>query len=288
MSSGEQGTLVAHVVIPGSPPADIYWADPGELRVNGKFVPAPRLAIWDEAGYVEWASPESRDWFSSAFIKREVEPSPGVQPSSPRPATAVPRLAVVIAVLVVGVAVLTGGLMWSKASARHMRVDRADVERVTSRVSAAFPGWAIEEVMGAETVEEDGFLVYILKWQGREDYRIEEPVTFMGHVDIPKAIPNIPRSPLQDPATAASFIRAFKTKHPESGIIAHVRGGRDPEYVGEADSRGMWLDVSYQPLSEYRACIERRQPMWESETREIWRSTPVNGKIWWEPEGVTR
>jgi hypothetical protein len=295
MPSGEQGTLVARVTLPGSPPVEVYWADPGELRASGRFVPASRLAAWDEAGQVEWASLESRDWFFAAFVESEAEPTPVVPPSSPPPATTVPSLAVVIAVLVVGIAVLTGGLIWSKASARHaqptqarLHVDRADVDRVTSLVSTRFPGWTIEEVMGAETVGEGGLLVYILKWQGREDFRIEEPVEFVGRVGIPKARPIIPRSPLQDPATAASFIRAFKTKHPESGIIADVRGGPDAEYVGEAKSRGMWLDVSYQPLSEYRTCIARGQPMWESQTREIWRSTPVNGKIWWEPESVTR
>jgi hypothetical protein len=295
MPSGEQGTLVARVTLPGNRPVDVCWLDSGELRAGGRFIPAPRLAAWDEAGHVEWASAESRDWFSSAFIEREAEPSPDVPPSSPPRAAAVPSLAVVIAVLVVGVAVFAGGLMWSDVSARHAQptpthlpVDRADVERVTSLVTTGFPGWTIEEVLGAESVGEDGFLVYILKWQGREDFRIEEPVEFVGRVGIPKARPIIPRSPLQDPATAASFIRAFKSKHPESGIIAEVRGGPDPEYVGEPDSRGMWLSVMYQPLSEYRTCIDRRQPMWGSAARETWRSTPVNGKVFWDHDNVAR
>jgi hypothetical protein len=290
MPSGDQGALVARVVLPGSPPADIYWVEPGELRANGEFIPAPRLATWDEAGHIEWASLESRDWFFAAFVEREAQPAPNLSPSNPRRG-----LAVVIAVLVVGVAVFIGGLMWSEIPARraqsasvHMHVDHADVEKVTSLVTAGFPGWTIEEVLGAESVDEDGMLIYILKWQGREDFRIEELVTFVGHVDMPKARPIIPKSPLKDPATAASFIRAFKTKHPEGGIIADVRGGLDPEYVGGANSRGMWLDISYQPLSEYRSCIDNRQPMWESAAREIWRSTPVNGKTFWGQEGVTR
>lgn len=295
MPSGEQGTLVARVTLPGSPPVDVCWVDPGELRASGRFVPAPRLAAWDEAGHVEWASAESRDWFSSAFVEREARPAPDVPPSSPPSTTAIRGPAVLVAVLVVSIAVLTGGLIWSggfamraQPTSAHMRIDRTDVARVTSLVSTGYPGWTIEEVLGAESVGEDGLLVYILKWQGREDFRIAEPVTFVGRVGVPKAIPIISRSPLQDPTTAASFIRAFKTRHPESGIIADVRGGPDPEHIGEADTRGTWLDISYQPLSEHRTCIDRRQPMWGSAARETWRSTPVNGKVWWDLDGVTR
>lgn len=292
MPSGEQGTLIARVVAPGSPPADICWVDPGELQANGEFVPAPRIMAWEEAGHLEWASPESHRWFFASFVERDETPAPELPPSEARLTPLVTALVAVIAVLAavaimfvgVGLASRPERVSPERPAMSDTPLTTEDIAKVRDQVSRAFPGWTVEQVYGAETGAE---LAVELEWDGPEDFRTSEVVSLVQNVDIPGVTPILATSALQDPATAAGFIRAFKARHPERGIVTEARSIRDPRRLGQ-NLRGATFIIAYQSISAYRALDRRGLPSWDSAPTEQWHAADAGGKVVWELIGESR
>jgi hypothetical protein len=68
--------LLGWFVAPGELREALTWDD-GRFLARGECIPAARVAAWDDAGYVEWASRDTRDWFERERVARRVTPLGG-------------------------------------------------------------------------------------------------------------------------------------------------------------------------------------------------------------------
>jgi hypothetical protein len=54
--------LVGRLIAPGTPTVDLTWSG-SVFLAGGEVIPAPRVAAWADAGYIEWAD-DSQAWFA--------------------------------------------------------------------------------------------------------------------------------------------------------------------------------------------------------------------------------